>query len=99
GTASLQVAPSTTRRGPVDPAVAAAWREVLGSSPYDVVGDPALLETGTPTCDTLTEACDALAEARHELTLLRRRTSDLEQRLAKVEKKRRKLKRKLAELD
>ena len=99
GTASLKVAPSSATPGPVDPAVAAAWREVLGSSSYDVVGDPALLESGTPTCDTLAEACDALAEARHELTLLRRRTSDLEERLAKVEKKRRKLKRRLAELD
>ena len=97
GTASLRVAPAPAPPRPVDPAVAAAWRAVLGSSAYDVVGDLEVL--GDSCGDADPDPARALAEARHELTLLRRRTADLEQRLAKAEKKKRKLKRRLAALD
>lgn len=97
GTASLRVAPSAVAPRPVDPAVAAAWRAVLGSSAYDVVGDLDVLGDSHGEADP--DPARALVEARHELTLLRRRTADLEQRLAKAEKKKRKLKRRLAALD
>lgn len=100
GTASLRVNsdPTTsTATTVVDPEVAAAWRAILGSSSYDVVGDLTVLE-GAPMPDEQSPAELALAEARAELARLRHRTADLEQRLAKAEKKKRKLKRRLNEL-
>lgn len=94
GTTSLKVVAPHEHPSPVDPALAAAWRAVLGAASYDVVGDPSAW-TGT---DTEVDAVRALAEAHDELSRLRHRTSDLERRLAKAEKKKRKLKRRLSEL-
>lgn len=98
GTASLRVAAATAvPPSLVDPETAAAWRAVLGSSSYDVVGDLALLDGPAPD-DALAAVTAALAEARHELSRLRHTSADLEHRLAKAERKRRKLKRRLSEL-
>lgn len=101
GTTSLRVPPSSTARPdrttPPDPALAAAWRDLLGSSGYDVVGDPSVLDVASYDEDVVGAAGRALDEAHHELERLRRRNDELTQRLAKVERKRRKLKRKLAQ--
>ena len=98
GTASLRVAaPAGGGSALVDPETAAAWRAVLGSSAYDVVGDPDVLSGPAPD-DSLAAVTAALAEAHDELSRLRHRTTDLEHRLATAERKRRKLKRRLSEL-
>jgi hypothetical protein len=98
GTASLRVAaPTVAAPAVVDPETAAAWRAVLGSSAYDVVGDPDVL-TGPAPDDAFAAVLAALAEAHDEVSRLRHRSTDLEQRLAKAEKKKRKLKRRLSEL-
>lgn len=99
GTTSLRLADLTSAPvRAVDPSLAAAWREVLGSSPYDVVGDPDTLSDGPSPADLLDATARALADARHEVERLRHRTTDLEARLAKVERKKRKLKKRLSEL-
>lgn len=99
GTASLRL-PALPEPAalPADPRLAAAWRELLGTSTYDVVGDASVLEPAPCPDDPLTAAGRALAASRDELVRLRRRHEDLEQRLADVERKRRKLKRRLADV-
>jgi hypothetical protein len=98
--ASLRVPPgSTAAPTPADPRLSAAWLELLGSSSYDVVGDPTVLDPAPYDDDALTAAGRALRDAHHEVERLRHRNDELAQRLAKVERKRRKLKRRLAQLD
>ena len=75
----------------------AAGGVLLGSSAYDVVGDPDVLSGPAPD-DSLAAVTAALAEAHDELSRLRHRSTDLEHRLATAERKRRKLKRRLSEL-
>jgi hypothetical protein len=100
GTASLRVDRSTptgpTGPRPVDPDLARAWRELLGSSSYDVVGDLSLLDAPADAPDTSPTA--ALADAHAELARLRRHNTDLAERLEKAERKKRKLKRRLSKL-
>ncbi len=101
GTSSLRVPAvdldAPDRATPADPRLAAAWRELLGASDYDVVGDPAVLDVASYDDDVVVAAGRALDQAHHELERLRQRNDELTQRLAKVERKRLKLKRKLAE--
>lgn len=104
GTASLRVKAPTAHGCPtVDPELAAAWREALGRSPYDVVGDLDLLTAPVEDGeggdgDRLAAAHAALASAHRELTLLRARNADLTARLDKAERKKAKLKRRLSKL-
>ena len=100
GTASLRVkAPTTHGSRAVDPGLAAAWRETLGRSSYDVVGDLGLLTAGEDgDGDRLADAHAALASAHRELTRLRARNADLAARLDKAERKKAKLKRRLSKL-
>ncbi|MDO9454691.1 hypothetical protein [Nocardioides sp.] len=99
GTTSLRVPTAATPPPfPADPRLAAAWRDLLGHSAYDVVGDTAVLDPEPFDDDGLTAAGRALGDAHHELERLRQRNDELTHRLAKAERKRRKLKRRLADL-
>ena len=84
-------------------ALGRSWVELLATSPYDVVGDTALL---LPTLDAVedpgkvvTATEHALNDALVELERLTRRNESLELRVEKLEKKKRKLKRRLSEVD